>query len=140
MIKLAIVQEPPVFLDREKTIARAVQLVQDAANQGARLIVFSEAFIPGYPVWIWRLKPGGDWGLSEQLHRRLLDNAVQLGSDQLRPLLEVAKEMQVTIVCGIDERDEDTSRATLYNSVITISPEGGIVGPMMEPAAVTAQA
>ena len=50
MIKLAIIQEPPVFLDREKTIARAVQLVQDAANQGARLIVFSEAFIPGYPV------------------------------------------------------------------------------------------
>ncbi|MEP2607700.1 nitrilase-related carbon-nitrogen hydrolase, partial [Marinobacter sp.] len=62
MIKLAIVQEPPVFLDREKTIARAVQLVQGAANQGARLIVFSEAFIPGYPAWIWRLKPGGDWG------------------------------------------------------------------------------
>lgn len=60
------------------------------------------------------------------MHGRLLDNAVQLGSDQLRPLLEVAREMQVTIVCGIDERDEDTSRATLYNSVITISPQGTV--------------
>lgn len=124
MTRIAIVQEPPVFLDREKTIEKAVQLVRDAAHKGAELVVFSEAFIPGYPAWIWRLKPGGDWGLSEQLHGRLLDNSVQLGSDQVRPLLDVAKEMGVTIVCGIEERDEDTSRTTLYNSVLTISPNG----------------
>ena len=103
MTRIAIVQEPPVFLDREKTIEKAVQLVRDAAHKGAELVVFSEAFIPGYPAWIWRLKPGGDWGLSEQLHGRLLDNSVQLGSDQVRPLLDVAKEMGVTIVCGIED-------------------------------------
>lgn len=124
MTRIAIVQEPPVFLDREKTIEKAVQLVRDAAHEGAELVVFSEAFIPGYPTWIWRLKPGGDWGLSEQLHSRLLNNSVQLGSDQMRPLLDVAKEMRVTIVCGIEERDGDTSRTTLYNSVLTISPDG----------------
>ncbi|MDP4548674.1 carbon-nitrogen hydrolase family protein [Marinobacter sp. MDS2] len=126
MTKIAIVQEPPVFLNREETIHRAVQLVKDAATQGAELVVFSETYIPGYPAWIWRLKPGGDWGLSEQLHSRLLNNAVQIGSDQLRPLLDVAKEMQVTVVCGIEERDEDTSRSTIYNSVLTISPEGTV--------------
>jgi len=124
MTKIAIVQEPPVFLDREKTIERAVQLVREAASKGAELVVFSETFIPGYPAWIWRLKPGGDWGLSEQLHGRLLDNAVRIESDQLRPLLDIAKEMQVTIVCGIEERDGDNSRTTLYNSVLTISAEG----------------
>lgn len=126
MTRIAIVQEPPVFLDREKTIEKAVELVRDAAHKGAELVVFSEAFIPGYPTWIWRLKPGGDWGLSEQLHGRLLDNSVQLGSDQIRPLLDVAKEMRVTIVCGIEERDGDTSRTTLYNSVLTISPDGTV--------------
>ncbi|WP_417531300.1 carbon-nitrogen hydrolase family protein [Marinobacter lipolyticus] len=126
MTRIAIVQEPPVFLDREKTIEKAVELVRDAAHKGAELVVFSEAFIPGYPTWIWRLKPGGDWGLSEQLHGRLLANSVQLGSDQMRPLLDVAKEMRVTIVCGIEERDGDTSRTTLYNSVLTISPDGTV--------------
>ncbi|MDZ7852099.1 MAG: carbon-nitrogen hydrolase family protein [Halomonas sp.] len=126
MTKIAIVQEPPVFLDRERTIERAVEQVKKAADQGAELVVFSETYIPGYPAWIWRLKPGGDWGLSEQLHGRLLDNAVQLESAQLNPLLEVAREMQVTIVCGIEARDEDASRATLYSAVLTIGPEGRV--------------
>lgn len=126
MTRIAIVQEPPVFLDREKTIERAVEQVLKAADQGADLVVFSETYIPGYPAWIWRLKPGGDWGLSEQLHARLLDNAVQLESEQLDPLLAVARERQVTIVCGIQARDEDTSRATLYNAVLTIGPDGRV--------------
>ncbi|CAM3319273.1 carbon-nitrogen hydrolase family protein [Halomonas lysinitropha] len=126
MTTIAIVQEPPVFLDRERTIERAAEQVLKAADQGAELVVFPETYIPGYPAWIWRLKPGGDWGLSEQLHARLLDNAVQLESGQLTPLLEVARERQVTIVCGIEARDEDASRATLYSAVLTISPEGRV--------------
>jgi nitrilase len=67
MIKLAVVQESPVFLDREKTIEKMVKLIADAASRGAILIVFPEAYVPGYPAWIWRLRPGGDWGLSESL-------------------------------------------------------------------------
>lgn len=127
MTTVAIIQEPPVFLDRTKTIERAAHYVHAAANQGAELIVFSETYIPGYPAWIWRLKPGGDWGLSEQLHARLLANAVQLESDQLQPLFDAAKEHGVTVVCGIEERDNDTSRTTLYNSVVTIGPEGTLL-------------
>jgi len=127
MTTIAIAQEPPVFLEREKTIAKAAQLVEKAADQGAELVIFSEAFIPGYPAWIWRLRPGGDWALSEQLHARLLDNAVQLGTDQLDPLFDAAKRARVTVVCGVDERDDNTSRATLYNSVLTIGPDGTLL-------------
>ncbi|WP_372983237.1 nitrilase-related carbon-nitrogen hydrolase [Marinobacter sediminum] len=127
MTAIAIVQEPPVFLDREKTIEKAVVCVHNAAEQGAELVVFSEAFIPGYPTWIWRLKPGGDWGLSEQLHARLLANAVQIDSEQLQPLFDAARECQVTVVCGLEERDQSTSRATLYNTVITIGSDGQLL-------------
>ncbi|WP_404362814.1 carbon-nitrogen hydrolase family protein [Marinobacter sp.] len=127
MTRIAIVQEPPVFLEREKTIEKAANWVRKAAVDGAELVVFSEAFIPGYPAWIWRLKPGGDWGLSEQLHARLVANAVQLETDQLRPLQEAAREMGVTVVCGVNERDSETSRATLYNTVLTIGPEGTLL-------------
>lgn len=126
MTKVAIVQEPPVFLDRDKTVEKAAHWIRKTAGDGAELVVFSEAFIAGYPAWIWRLKPGGDWGLSEQLHARLLDNAVQLGSDQLSPLQDAAREMGVTVVCGVNERDSETSRATLYNTVLTIGPEGNL--------------
>ena len=78
MKKLAIVQRPPAFLDKEKTIVLAVGAVKEAAAQKADLVVFTEAFIPGYPTWVWRLTPGGDWNLSEELYKRLFDNAVNL--------------------------------------------------------------
>ncbi|MCK4709708.1 MAG: carbon-nitrogen hydrolase family protein, partial [Gammaproteobacteria bacterium] len=123
MTQLAIVQTPPVFLDKTKTVELAVAKVEQAVKKGAELVVFTETFIPGYPTWIWRLRPGGDWNLSEELHERLLNNAVNMESDDLQPLYEVAQKLQVTIVCGIEERDSQLSRSTLYNSVIVIGPD-----------------
>src|SRR5688500_17406974 len=75
MTRVAIVQKPPVFLDRERTIALAVGAVGEAADAGARLIVFPEAFVPGYPAWIWRVRPGADMALCNRLHAELSRNA-----------------------------------------------------------------
>jgi nitrilase len=127
MSKLAIVQEAPAFLDKRATLDKAVALVNEAAAQGAELIVFPEAFIPGYPAWIWRLRPGGDHALSEAIHARLLDNAVDLASTDLEPLFVAAKQHGVTLVCGLDERDDALSRSTLYNTVVVIGPDGELL-------------
>ncbi|KIO37613.1 carbon-nitrogen hydrolase family protein [Shewanella sp. cp20] len=127
MKKVAIIQEAPCVLDKQGTIAKAVALIDSASAQGSELIVFPEAFIPGYPAWIWRLRPGGDWGICEELHARLLQNAVDLSSDDLESLQAAAKRNAVTLVCGINERDNANSRATLYNSLVTIDPQGQIV-------------
>lgn len=61
MKKLAVVQRASAFLDKQRSIALAVESIQSAADNGAELVVFTEAFIPGYPVWLWRLRPGKDW-------------------------------------------------------------------------------
>ena len=127
MTKLAIVQKAPVFLDKRKTIESAVDMVEEAAGKGAELVVFTEAFIPGYPTWIWRLRPGADWNLLEELHHRLLNNAVNLESDDLLLLYDAARTHQLTIVCGIEERDSQLSRSTLYNTVIIIGPNGTLL-------------
>jgi nitrilase len=127
MSKLAIVQKPPVFLDKQKTIEVAVSTVKEAADNGAQLVVFTEAFIPGYPTWIWRLRPGGDWNLSEELHAKLLNNAVVMESNDLVPLYEAAKKYNVTIVCGIEERDSTLSQSTIYNTVVVIGSDGALL-------------
>ena len=49
IFKVAVIQESPVFLDKEKTIKKSVSLIEMASNSGAKLIVFPETFIPGYP-------------------------------------------------------------------------------------------
>jgi nitrilase len=127
MSRIAIVQRPPVFLNRAETLASAVTTVHEAAQAGAQLIVFSEAFIPGYPAWIWRLRPGSDMALTEQLHARLRENAVSLAGDNLAPLCQAAEQNKVTLVCGIVERDADFSRSTLYNTVVVIGTDGALL-------------
>ena len=127
MKKVAIVQHAPRLLDREATLQLAADFIAEAAQARAELVVFPEAFVPGYPAWIWRLRPGADWTVSETLHKRLLDNAVDLEQDQLALIQAAARENQVTVVCGLHERDGNLSRATLYNTVVTIGPDGALL-------------
>jgi len=124
MSKIAVIQEAPVYLDKQATIAKAAKLVEEAATAGAQLVIFPEAFIPGYPAWMWRLRPGGDWSINEAIYARLLDNAVSVDGDDLQPLMAAAKKHKVTIVSGMHERDNRFSQATIYNSVVTIDVDG----------------
>ncbi len=125
--RLAIVQKAPAFLDHAECLRIAVSAIAEAAGGGAGLVVFPEAFISGYPAWIWRLRPGGDMALSERLHRALLENAVDLASNDLDPLREAARKHRVTVICGINERDGTFSRGTLYNTVVTLGPDGSVL-------------
>lgn len=52
-IKAAVVQAASILYDREKTLDKAVVLIEAAAGQGAELAAFSESFLPGYPYHIW---------------------------------------------------------------------------------------
>ena len=127
MSRVAIIQHAPVFLDRAAALDKAVAMLDEAARAGARLVVFPEAFVPGYPAWIWRLRPGADMALTEQLHARLRANAVDLGGDDLAPLCQAAARHGVTVVCGLHERDGEFSRGTLYNTVVVIGPDGALL-------------
>lgn len=127
MTRLAIVQKPPVFLDKAATIAAAAEYVAEAAREGARLVLFPEAYIPGYPAWVWRLRPGKDWKLSDELYARLLENSVSLDGEDLATIQDAARKHEVTVVCGVNERDSSHSRATLYNTAVVIGPGGELL-------------
>ena len=127
MSRVAVIQQAPVFLDRAGTLALATAAVAEAARNGARLIVFPEAFVPGYPAWMWRLRPGPDMALTERIHARLRANSVSLASDELAPLREAARAHEATVVCGIHERDDDAGGGTLYNTVVVIGPDGSLL-------------
>jgi nitrilase len=125
--RVAVIQKPPVLLDRDLTVARAVQSIDEAARQDATLLVFPEAYIPGYPTWIWRLKPGGDMALSNDLHARLRQNAIDLRGKDLAPLYEAAGKHGVTVVIGLHEIDGGFSRTTLFNTVVVIGRDGQLL-------------
>jgi nitrilase len=122
--KVAVIQKPPVLLDRDQTISRALDSIDEAARAGAALLVFPEAYVPGDPSWIWRLKPGGDIALSSEIHARLRLNAVDLNREDLRPLQDAASKHAVTVVIGINEIDSRFSGTTLFNTVVVIGADG----------------
>ena len=126
-VRVAVVQRPPVLLDREATLSDAVGHVHAAADAGGRLVVFPETYVPGYPVWIWRLRPEADYELTSTIHQELLANSIDLVADGLRPLRDAAAERGVVVVCGIHEREGEFSRATLYNTQVTIGTDGVVV-------------
>ena len=127
MTKVAVIQRPPVLLHRDQTIDAAIKSVEEAAGKGAALMVFPETFIPGYPTWIWRLRPGTDMALTNEIHARLRENAVDLGKDHLQPIMESAARHQATIVIGINEIDSSYSGTTLFNTMVTIGPDGSLL-------------
>ncbi len=125
--KVAVIQRAPSYLHRDETLGAAVAAITEAADQGAKLVVFPEAFVPGYPAWIWRLRPGTDGALCARLHALLLENAVSLKRGDLSSLTGAAREHAVTLIFGVDERDDEHGGGTLYNTVLLVGPDGTIL-------------
>ena len=119
----AAVQAAPVFLDRDATIAKACDLIEQASRAGARLIVFPEAWVPTYPYWIW----GPRGGSSAQLFVELFRNAVEVPGPATDRLGEAARRAQAYVAIGLTERDA-VARGSLYNTLLYIGPDGRILG------------
>ncbi len=126
-MKVAIIQEPPVYLNLEKSFERAANFVKDAASKGSKLVVFPETWFPGYPEFIWRLKAGKDMKKTDDLFALSQKNSIDLKKDQMKPLQDMARENDVVIVAGYQEIDGEYSGSTLFCSCIIIDNDGTIL-------------
>jgi len=121
LVVVAAVQAAPVFLDREATVERACDLIADAAAAGARLVLLPEAFVPGYPDWVWRLPAWGDRGWYE----RLYDQAVEIPGPTTDRLGAAARAAGAWVAVGVNER---VSSGTLYNTLLYLNADGEVAG------------
>jgi predicted amidohydrolase len=124
---VAAVQAAPSLFDRDRTIAKAVALISEAAGNGARLVAFPEAWVTGYPVWIYGAA-GWDDPRAKRVHGRFLHSAVTVPSPATDALCAAAERFGVEVCIGINERDSDASTGTIYNSILFIGSDGGLRG------------
>jgi len=124
-VKVAVVQAGTAPFDREAAFVKAEAFLDRAAAAGARLVVFPEAFIGGYPK-------GADFGArvgsrtpeGRQLFRRYFEGAIEAPSPETERLGERARALGVWLVIGVIER----SGGTLYCTALFFAPDGRLAG------------
>jgi len=123
--RIAAVQASPVFMDREATVEKACRLINEVGKNGAKLAVFPETFIPTYPDWIWFVPPG-QMALNQQLYGELLDQSVSIPSQAIDTLCQAARDAGIFVSIGINERNDNASGGSLFNTNILIDPDGNL--------------
>ena len=105
-LTIAAVQMNAPLGEVERNLAAHVRLARQAAEAGAELICFPELGLTGH--WC----AGGVWAASEPVP----------DGPSTRRLLDLARDLQVTISFGLAERD----RGIAYNTQVVVGPEGFI--------------
>ena len=121
--RVAVVQAGSIAFDRDRTLAKAEALLADAAAQGAKLVVFPEAFVGGYPKGIdFGARVGSRTLEGRRWFRRYYEGAIDVPGPDTQRLGEAARVHGVWLAMGVIERDG----GTLYCTVLFFSPDGGL--------------
>ena len=124
--RIAVVQAAPVLFDKEACLEKTLALMEEAAANGAELIVFPELFIPGYPFGMtFGFTVGSRTAEGRADWKRYYDASILVPGPETDRLAEAAKRLGVYVSLGISERDAVT--ATLYNSNLFIAPDGTVM-------------
>ena len=125
MLKIALPQMAPVWLDRDKTTEKICQIINRAAAENADLIVFGEGILPGYPFWLEGT--GGaefDSPMQKDLFAHYSDQAVIIEDGHLDPICGHLKAANMAAYVGIIERPRNRSGHSLYCSFVYIDKAG----------------
>lgn len=98
--KVAAVQAAPSFLDVQTGVKRAVKFIEEAAAAGAKLVVFPETWLPGYPNHIWL----GPVAWQMQFVGRYFENSIEAGSPEDQAIAKAARDNNIEVSLGLSER------------------------------------
>jgi nitrilase len=126
-IRVAIAQAAPVYYNKAASLAKALDLIKDAASQDASLVAFGETWFSGYPAWLDVCPNAALWDHepTKEVFAQLRENSISLEGPEVSQLTDAARDFQVGIIIGVNERVErGPAQKTIYNSLLTFSPDG----------------
>ena len=116
IIRVAATQLESVDFDLDANVAKACKYIALAAEQGCKLVGFSECFIPGYPYFIWKKT------VDFESVRKYIDNSLQIDSPQMKLICKTAKQHNIAVNLGFSEH----YRRSLYIASAMIGADGEI--------------
>lgn len=126
-VKVCVVQDNPIFFNKEKTIEKIGDLVSKYAKEGVEIIVFPESFIPGYPRgFTFGANVGKRTPEGRELYSMYYRNSIDISGEGTKRLEKIAKDNNTYLVVGITEKQQNNG--SLYCSILYISPTSGLLG------------
>ncbi|WP_397452305.1 carbon-nitrogen hydrolase family protein [Pseudomonas sp. NA-150] len=122
LIKVAACHAAPVFLDKTATTAKALDLMREAAANGADLVVFPESYIPAFPVWAALWAPI----LNHDLFERMVENSLYMDGPEIAAISAEAKRLGIFVSLGISERSK-ASVGCIWNTNLMIGDDGSLL-------------
>ncbi len=119
LVRVAAVQIAPDLETPTGTLDRVLSATAEAAEKGAKLVVFPETFVPWYPYFSFVYPPM----LTGSEHVRLYENAVTVPGPVTEALASAARRHGVVIALGINERDH----GSLYNAQLVFDADGSLL-------------
>ncbi len=126
-IRVGLAQIAPVWIDREKTIAKVVDWIKKAAAEDCQLVAFGETLVPGYPFWL-SSTDGAQFNSDrqKQIHAHYLSQAVSIEDGHLDPICKVAADHQIDVMVGCYEVPADRGGHTGYCSLVHVDKTGSV--------------
>jgi nitrilase len=119
----AAVQAAPLWMDSAATVAKACELIRQAAARGAKLVAFPEVYVPAYPYWNWLVTPFE----GSRFFRELYKQSILVPGEETRRLCEAARANRCYVVIGVNERSP-VSMGTIFNTNLVIGAGGELLG------------
>jgi nitrilase len=124
-IKVAVAQAAPVVFNRQATLQKVHALARDAARRSARLVLFPEAFVSGYPRGLdFGAVVGSRSEKGREDFRRYWESSVDVPGPAVMDLSRAARSNRIYLVIGVVERDG----GTLYCTILFFAPDGTFLG------------
>ena len=126
-MKIGIAQIAPVWLNKGLTLKKALEYVEKAGKESCQLLVFGEAFLPGYPFWLSITNASAfNNKVQKEIHAHYIKNAVNIEQGDLDSICELAKQYKMAIYLGLIERAQNRGGHSLYCALTYINESGVI--------------
>ena len=119
VVKAAAVQLSPVLYSRDGTVEKVVAKIAELGRRGAQFATFPETVVPYYPYFSFVQRPF-EMGVE---HLRLLDQAVTIGSAATEAIADAARDAEVVVSIGVNERDG----GSLFNTQLLFDADGTLL-------------
>ncbi len=126
-LRVGLAQMTPVWLWRDRTLAKVIEQIEAAGDAGCALVAFGEGLAPGYPFWVEHTEGARfESPVQKRLYAHYVDQAVQIEAGHLDGVCAAAAKHQVAVYLGIIEKPSERSGHSCYASLVYVDQSGQI--------------